>query len=253
MTMLAVGMRRRAALGLLVWSATVASPFAAGAQEAEPKITTPPAARQEPTLVSWFNRGGIFMYPLALCSIIGLAVILERTYSFSRARVNTRRLIQDVLGEVQKGNLDGAVETCNRTRGPIAAILSAGLLKVDRGKDAVKEAIESGGAIELSFLQRGLLVLAALVQIAPLLGFLGTVSGMIHAFAAIAAAEQVSARLVASGIEEALITTEAGLCIAIPVSVFHSVFVSRVDRYVVEMEEASIDLVDALNTKGYVR
>jgi len=132
----------------------------------------------------------------------------------------------------------------------VASVLRAGLLKAGRGRDLVKDAIEASGATELSFLQRGLLGLAALTQIAPLVGFLGTVSGMIHAFGAIASADQVSAKIVARGIEEALITTEAGLCIAIPVQVAHALFVRRVDRFASEMEEASNDLVDFLAERG---
>jgi biopolymer transport protein ExbB len=110
----------------------------------------------------------------------------------------------------------------------------------------VEKAIESAGTIEMAFLQRGLIILASIANVAPLLGFLGTVSGMIHAFEAIAAAEQVSAKLVATGISEALITTATGLMIAIPVQLMNNFFISRIDRFVLEMEEASIELVDTL-------
>jgi biopolymer transport protein ExbB len=110
----------------------------------------------------------------------------------------------------------------------------------------VEKAIETSGAIEMSFLERGLVALATIANVAPLLGFLGTVSGMISAFAAIAAAEQVSAKLVAKGIQEALITTATGLIIAVPVTIAHSFFVSQIDRFIIEMEEASAELVDEL-------
>lgn len=215
-------------------------------------VDTPPPTSNEPGLITLFKQGGNFMWVLLACSLVALAVILERLYSFQKARTNTRALMEQILRDVRQGNVEGAIDVCSRTRGPIAAILAAGLLKVDRGKDAIREAIESAGAIELAFLQRGLIVLASVTNIAPLLGFLGTVSGMINAFAAIAEAEQVSAKLVARGIQEALITTMTGLAIAIPVQIFHSYFVARVDRYVIEMEEASIDLVDALQEKGMV-
>ncbi|MEZ4653169.1 MAG: MotA/TolQ/ExbB proton channel family protein [Candidatus Eisenbacteria bacterium] len=124
--------------------------------------------------------------------------------------------------------------------------LHSGLVKVDQGPAAVEKAIEASGGIEVAFLQRGLMIMATVANVAPLLGFLGTVSGMINAFEAIAAAEQVSAKLVASGISEALITTMAGLVVAIPVQIFHNYFLSRIDRFIIEMEESSIDLVNEL-------
>jgi biopolymer transport protein ExbB len=141
---------------------------------------------------------------------------------------------------------EAALPVCQRTRGPIAAVLHSGLLRAHRGPEAVEKAIATSGAIEMAFLERGLTALATLSNVAPLLGFLGTVSGMISAFAAIAAAEQVSAKLVAKGIEEALITTAAGLVIAVPITLFYSYFVTRIDRFVIEMEEASAEVVDEL-------
>jgi biopolymer transport protein ExbB len=119
-------------------------------------------------------------------------------------------------------------------------------MRAPKGPEAVEKAIESAGTIEMSFLQRGLIILASIANVAPLMGFLGTVSGMIHAFEAIAAAEQVSAKLVATGISEALITTATGLMVAIPVQLANNFFISRIDRFVLEMEEASIELVDTL-------
>jgi biopolymer transport protein ExbB len=176
--------------------------------------------------------------------------IVERLFTLFRARINVRRLMNDIVSTMQSEGVEAAMKVCERTRGPIAAILHSGLLRAGRGPDAVKEAIETAGSIETSFLERGLVAIATVAQIAPLLGFLGTVSGMISAFAAIAAAEQVSAKVVASGIEEALITTLAGLTIAIPASISHSFFVSQIDRFVLEMEEASAELVNELIELG---
>lgn len=193
-----------------------------------------------------FQQGGAFMWPLLIASILGLAVIIERFWTLSRARVNTTKLMSQVIGALKQDGLQGGIEVCQRTRGPIAAILHAGLMRAPKGPEAVEKAIESAGTIEMSFLQRGLIILSSIANVAPLLGFLGTVSGMIHAFEAIAAAEQVSAKLVASGISEALITTAAGLMIAIPVQLANNFFISRIDRFVLEMEEASIELVDTL-------
>ena len=193
-----------------------------------------------------YIKGGICMHPLLLCAILGLVLIIERLWTLSRARVNTRKLMLEVTEALRTEGPDAALHLCQRSRGPIAAIMHAGLLRADRGPEAVEKAISSAGSIEMAHLERGLLALASVSNVAPLLGFLGTVTGMIAAFAAIAAAEQVSAKLVAKGIEEALITTAAGLMIAVPVSAFYSYFVLQIDRFVLEMEEASADLVDEL-------
>ncbi|MCK4236207.1 MAG: MotA/TolQ/ExbB proton channel family protein, partial [Candidatus Krumholzibacteria bacterium] len=186
-----------------------------------------------------YVQGGNFMHGLLLASLFGVVFIIERLFTLFRARINVKKLLSGVIKTLHTEGVDAAMNECERTRGPIAAILHSGLIRAARGPDAVKEAIETAGSIETSFLERGLVVIATVASVAPLLGFLGTVSGMISAFAAIAAAEQVSAKVVASGIEEALITTATGLMVAIPASIAHSFFVSQIDRFVLEMEEAS--------------
>jgi biopolymer transport protein ExbB len=193
-----------------------------------------------------YIKGGFFMHFLLACSLIALVFIIERGWTLSRARINTKALMMKVVRALREEGVEAALQVCQRTRGPIAAILHAGLLRASRGPSAVEKAIETSGAIEMSFLERGLVALATIANVAPLLGFLGTVSGMISAFAAIAAAEQVSAKLVAKGIQEALITTATGLIIAVPVTIAHSFFVSQIDRFIIEMEEASAELVDEL-------
>ncbi|MDZ7860984.1 MAG: MotA/TolQ/ExbB proton channel family protein [Candidatus Krumholzibacteriota bacterium] len=199
-----------------------------------------------------YVKGGNFMHALLLASIVLFVFIIERFVTLFRARVNVRKLMNNVIKSMRSEGVEGAMRVCEGTKGPIAAVLHSGLLRSDRGPDAVKEAIETSGSIETSFLERGLVVIATVAQVAPLLGFLGTVSGMISAFASIAAAEQVSAKVVASGIEEALITTATGLIIAIPASIGHSYFVSQIDRFVLEMEEASAELVNELIESGRI-
>ena len=257
--------------------------FCAGAAQAQTPGTSPPAATAQDTLIDttaapppaaapepdvepepqppqsttsgfieFFNKGGVFMWPLLACSIIGLAAIIERAITLQRASTNTKKFIARVIQELRSNGVRAAIELCQSTRGPIAAIVHSGLVKADQGPVAVEKAIEAAGGIEVSFLQRGLMIMATVANVAPLLGFLGTVSGMINAFEAIAAAEQVSAKLVASGISEALITTLAGLVIAIPVQIAHNYFLSRIDRFIIEMEESSIDLVNELET-GNIR
>ena len=193
-----------------------------------------------------YVKGGFFMHFLLTCSIVALVFIIERAWTLSRARVNVKALMMRLVRALREEGVEAALQVCQRTRGPIAAILHSGLLRAARGPMAVEKAIETSGAIEMSFLERGLVVLATIANIAPLLGFLGTVSGMISAFAAIAAAEQVSAKLVAKGIQEALITTATGLIIAVPVTIAHSFFVAQIDRFIIEMEEASAEIVDEL-------
>ncbi len=205
---------------------------------------------KESGLVELFLKGGGFMYPLLIASIIGVAVIIERALTLSRARTDVRKLMKRVLDALHSKGVDAAAAECERTKGPIAAILHAGLKRAERGTEAVERAIETAGTIETSFLERGLIWLATLATIAPLLGFLGTVSGMIRAFNAIAEAEQVNAKLVASGISEALITTATGLLVAIPMQAFHNFFVAQIDRFIIEMEETTADLVDTLVMLG---
>jgi len=197
-------------------------------------------------LVTLFRQGGRFMWLLLLCSVVALAVIIERLITLQRARTDVKRLMGQIIHSLANEGVEGAVNVCEGTRGPIAAIIHAGLMRHHLGTAAVEKAIESSGTIEMSFLERGLIVLASVANIAPMLGFLGTVSGMISAFNAIAAAEQVNAKLVASGISEALITTATGLLIAIPVQAFHNYFVSRIDGFIIEMEESTAELVDTM-------
>lgn len=199
-------------------------------------------------LIELYWLGGFFMHPILLCSLLGLAIILERIYSFTKARTDTQRLMTDLLRVLQDQGLEAAQRFAHAQRGPIAAVLHSGLMRARKGPEAVEKAIQTAASIETAFLERGLIWLATVANIAPLLGFLGTVSGMIHAFEAIAAAEEVSAKLVATGIYEALITTAAGLMVAIPVQTAHNYFVSRIDKFVIDMEESSAELIDALTT-----
>ncbi len=193
-----------------------------------------------------FISGGPFMYPLLLALLIGIAVSVERFISYRKVKINVGSFLEKMGGFIRKGDVKGAEELCERTRGPVAAIMHAGLLRHDKGLEAVEKAVESSGGIEMAYLEKGIVVLASVSSIAPMLGFLGTVSGMIRAFGEIAAAKNVEASLVAGGIQEALITTATGLVIAIPIQMSHNYFISRIGKFVVDMEEASIFLVDTL-------
>lgn len=190
-----------------------------------------------------YVRGGVFMHWLLLSAIIGLSYVIERLWTLSRAKTDTRKLIGSVITTLRSEGADAAAQICQRTRGPIAAVMNAGLLKIDQGPAGVEKACASAGALELAFLERGLNWISTVVNIAPLIGVLGTVAGMIHSFGVMAASEQVNAKLIAGSISEALITTAAGLIIAIPCAVGYHYSVSVNDRFVNEMEEGAGELM----------
>ena len=201
-------------------------------------------------MVDFFNKGGIFMYPLLFALIAGVVIIIIKFWTLFRASINTKKFMMKLKESLTKGSIDGAVELCESTRGPVAAILHAGLLRAKRGIEHVEKSIEDAASLEMSFLERGMVWLATVANIAPMLGFLGTVSGMIHAFEAIAKHGEVEPTLVASGISEALITTATGLAIAIPVQAFYNYFISKIDRQIIDMEESSTDMVETLTEMG---
>lgn len=211
------------------------------------------------TLLQMFRDGGIFMWPLLACSILGLAVILVKFVTLQLAKVRTDQLLDRVRSLVSAGRVDDAIELCANTRGPVAAIVLTGLHLYREGEAGevgaarrAEHAIAHAGKIEMAFLEKGLVVLATIANVAPLLGFLGTVAGMILAFGAIAEAGAVEATLVAGGIKVALVTTATGLAIAIPVNIAHNWFVSQIDGLVIDMREGfqAIQDILALDVRG---
>jgi len=203
-------------------------------------------------MLELFQRGGWTMWLLLAAAIIGIAYIIERLFTLFRARVNPRQFVEQVETAYREDGVEGAIALCNQNPSPVAKIFTPALEKFERYKNSsdlktiLEEAITSAGSVELAFLDRGMLVLAAVAGIAPLIGFLGTVSGMIRAFDAIAAAGTIEPSLVASGISEALITTATGLIIAVPVAAAHVFFTSRINSYTRIMEMASNSLIEFL-------
>jgi len=197
-------------------------------------------------LVQRFNEGGEFMWPVLVSLVIGLAISFERIITLNRADINTRKFIVTVKGALEKDGIAAAEEVCANTRGPVASVFQAGLLRHDEGIEAVEKAIVSYGSIEMSFLERGLVWLSLFISLAPMFGFLGTVVGMVAAFDAIEKAGDISPSLVANGIKVALLTTVFGLITAIILQFFYNYIVSKVDRIVIDMEEAAIELIDSL-------
>lgn len=197
-------------------------------------------------IVEKFNEGGGWMWPVLIALILGLAIFLERIITLNLADIDTRKFIVDVQEALQEGGVPAAQELCAETRGPVASVFQAGLMRVDEGVEAAEKAISAYGSIEMSFLERGLVWLSLFIAIAPLLGFLGTVVGMIEAFDAIQQAGDISPTLVASGIKVALLTTAAGLLAGIILQVGYNYCVSKIDRLIAEMEESSIMLIDSI-------
>lgn len=193
-------------------------------------------------LTSLFADGGGMMYPLVLCSLIAVGVIIAKAWTLWLAHRGAANVIREVEEAASVGDLGRAAEIASGTPGPAAAILLAGLKRIRSrtlGKGELEQVVATAGAIELSFLERGLVILATIANVAPLMGFLGTVAGMIFAFDSIAAAGTVEPGLVAGGIKVALLTTAAGLAIAIPVNIGYNFFVSRIDKLILDMDEST--------------
>lgn len=207
-------------------------------------------ATNEGGVLNWltekYTAGGGFMHPILASLIIGLAFSFERLWTLTKARTNTKKFIVDVKRALTSGGVEAAKKVCENTSGPVASVFYAGLLRYNEGLDAAEKAIIAYGGIEMGFLERGLIWISTFITIAPMLGFTGTVQGMIGAFDAIKEAAQISPAIVAEGISVALLTTLFGLVVAMILQVFYNYFISRIDRLVSDMEQSSIELIDAL-------
>lgn len=197
-------------------------------------------------LVQYFHDGGPFMWPILAAFIFGLVFSFERLYSLIMSSINTKKFLKEISTSLDNGDVDQAVELCNQTRGPVAEIFHAGLSRIHRGISEVEKAIQNAGTLEMAFLEKNMIWLNAVITIAPLLGFTGTVAGMIQAFDDIKKANDISPAIVAGGISQALLTTAFGLIVAMIIQFFQNFFVSRIDKLILDMEENSVLLVDRL-------
>jgi biopolymer transport protein ExbB len=197
-------------------------------------------------MVKMFIDGGPFMYPILFLMVLGIAFSLERFWTLTRASVNTRKFLAKVKLALDEGGIEGAAAECEKTSGPVASIFHAGLSRAERGLEYVEKAITMAGSLEMAFLERGMVVLSTVIVLAPLLGFTGTVSGMIRAFDNIAQANNITPAVVASGISEALLTTLFGLVVAMAIQLCYNFFNSRIDKLIIDMEESSLELMEAL-------
>src|SRR6056297_30785 len=201
----------------------------------------------------FFARGGPVMWMLLIVVIFELIVIIERLIVYIKASRSAKKFFVEFKSHLVQGNVDEAVEICEATPGPVPSIMRAGLLKyqqTDGDMDEVEKAIDQTSETELSFLEKGLTFLQTGFTISPMIGFLGTVVGMIHAFDAIAMAGSVEATVVASGISEALITTASGLAVAIPMSLAYNYFTSKVNSIILSIEESTREFINILKSQS---
>ncbi|MCX5666031.1 MAG: MotA/TolQ/ExbB proton channel family protein [Candidatus Omnitrophica bacterium] len=199
------------------------------------------------------QKGGPVMYLIMILSVISLAIIIERIYNLNRARIDSQKFMDDIINFLKHNKVIESIEMCNKTPGPIAHIIKAGILKHDRSKPEIKEAIDEAAQLEIPRMEKHLPILATIAHIAPLLGLLGTVSGMIKAFQVIqnkaATMTPVNPGDLAAGIWESLLATLAGLLVAIPTYVAYNYLVNQVDSLAYDMERSATDLVNLLSSR----
>ncbi|NLI25175.1 MAG: MotA/TolQ/ExbB proton channel family protein [Bacteroidales bacterium] len=212
---------------------------------------TPAASDEGKTLhqmlkEKFIEGGAPWMAPILLCLILGLAIVIERTIYLNLATTNTDKLLKRIEEALNSGGVEAAKEVCRNTRGPVASIFYQGLDRVNEGVDVVEKSVVSYGSVQMGLLEKGLSWVTLFIAIAPMLGFLGTVVGMVMAFDDIAKAGDVSPTIVAGGMKVALITTVGGLIVAIILQVFYNYLLAKVESIVNTMEDASISLVDLI-------
>jgi biopolymer transport protein ExbB len=214
------------------------------AQETEP---TAESQSFHQVLKDQFIAGDVnFMTPVLVCLILGLAFSIERIITLNLATTNTKKLLAQIEDALSQGGVNAALDVTRNTRGPVASIFTQGLMRYSEGVDMVEKSIVSYGGVEMGKLERGLIWISLFIALGPMLGFFGTVVGMVKAFADIEAAGDISANIVAGGMKVALLTTVGGLIVGMVLQVFYNYLVSKIDSLVNTMEDASISLVDLL-------
>lgn len=227
--------------------ATETTEVAAPANDLAALTAAAPEVPLHQALKTKFIEGGPgFMSLIIICLIIGLALSIERILYLSFSETNTKKLVAQVEEALQNGGVEAAKDVCRNTRGPVASIFYQGLLRYDQGVDVVEKTVVSYGSVQVSEMEKGLTWIALFIAIAPSLGFLGTVVGMIQAFDAIQAAGDISPNVVAGGMKVALITTVGGLIVAMILQVFYNYILAKIDSLTIDMEDSSISLVDVL-------
>jgi biopolymer transport protein ExbB len=248
-------MKRFFLLFLLLTASAYFAPEVLMAQDAPPSVT---AEIEEDfghqLLKRYFIEGDWrFMSLVLICLILGMAFSIERIITLNIATANTDKLLAQIDEKLKAGDVEGAKEVCKSTQGPTASVLYEGLKRHHEGIEAVEKSIIAYGAVQMGLLERGLIWISLFIAIAPMLGFMGTVIGMIGAFDRIAAVNDISPSVVAGGIKVALLTTVFGLIVAIILQIFYNYIVSKIDSLVNRMEDASITLVDLMVENNIVK
>ena len=210
---------------------------------------TPPETNQsfhQAMKQKYIEGGPLYMTPILLCFILGLAIVIERIIYLNMATTNTDKLLKNIEGALDNGGVEKAKQVCRNTKGPVASIFYQGLDREHEGIDIVEKSVVAYGGVQMGNLERGLIWISLFISLAPMLGFFGTVVGMVQAFDAIQAAGDISPGLVAGGIKVALITTIGGLIVAMILQVFYNYLVAKIDGLVNDMEDSSISLIDIL-------
>lgn len=194
----------------------------------------------------FIEGGASFMWPILICLILGLAISIERIITLNLATTNTKKLLGQIEDSLAKGGVNAALDVTRNTRGPVASIFTQGLMRYSEGVDMVEKSIVSYGGVEMGRLERGLIWISLMISLGPMLGFFGTVVGMVTAFDDIQKAGDISPNIVAGGMKVALITTVGGLIVGMVLQILYNYCVSKIDSLVNNMEDASISLVDIL-------
>ncbi|HOZ29861.1 MAG TPA: MotA/TolQ/ExbB proton channel family protein [Bacteroidales bacterium] len=216
----------------------------APADEAAPQSEDKPMHQQ--LKIKFIEGGPMWMAPILICLIIGLALVFEKIIYLNFVTTNTEKLLKKVEAALNEGGVEAAKEVCRNTRGPVASIFYQGLDRYHSGIDVVEKSVVSYGGVQMGQMESGLTWIALFIALAPMLGFLGTVVGMIQAFDAIQIAGDINPSLVAGGMKVALITTVGGLIVAMILQVFYNYILGKIDSIVNSMEDASISLIDIL-------
>lgn len=203
------------------------------------------------SLLALYNQGGLFMWPILIMSAIGLGFVLERFIFFIRARLASKEFIEKLEHVIGNQTLDDVEQLCKENKTKIAMIIRKGIALKSLGYERVEKTLTVAASVEVAMLERGLSMISAIANIVPMLGFLGTVTGMITAFNDIANADQVSAKIVAGGIKEALLTTSFGLIAAIPLLLMYNFYVHKIEEFITNIERLSSDIVEKI-IKGSV-
>ena len=196
--------------------------------------------------VKYIEGGAIFMSIIMMCLVIGLAVCIERIIYLNLSSTDTKKFILGIEEALSSGGIEAAKELSRNTRGPVASIYYQGLDRFDEGLEVVEKSITSYGSVQTGLLEKGLSWISLFISIAPMIGFMGTVLGMIMAFDSIQAVGDINPSAVAGGMKFALITTVAGLTVAIALQLFYNYILSKIDTIIIDMEDASVTLMDIL-------